>query len=191
MNLKNIVLLIVCFSLLSFTMLQISSNQSDQYDDVGTVKYSILKPDLFQRTQRGRWVLLDGRDLSNSTVLFQLLTNANSTNILRDGRFLPDARGKFFRSSNFGGGNDPDVNRVVGSVQLDAFQGHKHIGDNKIAQNVDGRQSPNSSRQRYNVTGTNLVETAGTIEAGYGGPRLSTETRPINLSFYTYIKISL
>jgi hypothetical protein len=190
MNLKNIVLLIVCFSLLSFTMLQISSNQSDQYDDVGTVKYSILKPDLFQRTQRGKWVLLDGRDLSNSTELFRLLTNGNSTNILRDGRFLPDARGKFIRSSNFGGGNDPDVNRVVGSVQLDAFQGHKHIGDNKIAQNWS-EQSPNNPHQRWNVTGNNLVETAGTFDAGYGVPRLSTETRPINLSFYTYIKISL
>ena len=191
MNLKNLILVIACFSFLSFTLLQISSNQSDKYDDVGTVKYSILKPDLFQRTQSGKWVLLDGRELNNSTDLFRLLSNGNSTNILGNGRYLPDARGKFFRSSNFGGGNDPEANRLVGSVQLDAFQGHKHIGDNRIAQNVGDRQSSNSPKQRYNVTGTNLVETAGTFDAGYGVPRLSTETRPINLSFYTYIKISL
>jgi len=114
----------------------------------------------------------------------------------------PDLRGLFLRSVNDMGAYTATVptpmqsnlnpeNKQAGQVQLDAFQGHKHINSSKIGENrSDNPQSPNGpNKQRGNVTGTNLTETDGNYDAGDGIPRISIETRPKNISVYYYIKI--
>jgi hypothetical protein len=191
-NLNLISLSVIASLLLSFTVLQINTNTLfvESYEDIGIIKQSVLKPESFNKTQKGVWVLLDGRELEPNTQLYKILEEGHDLNILKNGKNLPDALGKFIRSSNYlGKGIDPDTSRLVGSTQLDAFQGHKHIGSDKIAENL-GRESPNTPKQRQNVTGTNLKETSGTLDAGQGLPRVSSETRPVNITMYTYIKVS-
>ncbi len=182
--------------LLSFTVLQINTNSLfvESYEDIGTIKQSILKPELFNKTQKGVWVLLDGRELEGNTELFKILEEGYDLNILKDtlgSKHLPNALGKFIRSSNYlGKGSDPDDSRLVGTLQYDAFQGHKHINSDKIPENWK-KESPNGpNKQRVNVTGTEFKETAGIYDAGHGKPRISTETRPINISMYTYVKVA-
>lgn len=135
------------------------------------------------------WVPCDGRNIGT----------AEGTYGAYNGGKAPDLRGLFLRSVNDMGAYNATVptplqsnlnpeNKKAGQTQMDAFQGHKHIGSNKIAEYY-GKESSNNPHQRYNVTGTQLAETAGTYEAGYEKPRISTETRPKNISVYYYIKI--
>lgn len=191
-NLNLISLSLIALFLLSFTVLQINTNSFfvESYEDIGIIKQSILKPESFNKTQKGIWVLLDGRELDPNTQLYKILEEGHDLDILKDGNKLPNVLGKFIRSSNYlGKGVDPDASRFVGSTQLDAFQGHKHIGSDNIAENL-GKESPNNPKQRQNVTGNKLLETPGTLDAGYGQPRVSSETRPVNITMYTYMKIA-
>lgn len=84
---------------------------------------------------------------------------------------------------------DPDT-RVVGGYQSDSFQGHKHLDKDNIGVLIFQKQAPNDPRQRFTVEGTAAINTEGKIPAGYGDPRISTETRPKNISVYYYIKIN-
>ncbi|QHC84714.1 hypothetical protein AS589_07900 [Empedobacter brevis] len=135
------------------------------------------------------WVPCDGRNIGT----------AEGTYGAYSGGKAPDLRGLFLRSVNDMGAYNATVptpiqdnlnpeKKQAGQTQMDAFQGHKHIDSNKIAENY-GKESPNTPKQRHNVTGAQLAETAGNIDAGYGNPRLSIETRPKNISVYYYIKI--
>jgi hypothetical protein len=104
---------------------------------------------------------------------------------------LPDARGNFLRSMNINGqGNDPNKERKVGSYQADAFQGHKHVNSNSIAQLISKKQTNNTPRQRFTVTGTAAQNTAGSLNSGHGTPRISNETRVKNIAVYCYVKVS-
>jgi hypothetical protein len=88
------------------------------------------------------------------------------------------ARGRFLRGIDNGAGLDPDGTRAAGSQQADAFQGHAHFGSSLSYITVaSGNDGSGNNRKRASYS-----ETAGTVDAGYGTPRVSTETRPVNVA---------
>ncbi|QNR83025.1 tail fiber protein [Pedobacter riviphilus] len=140
-------------------------------------------------SNKSKWAPCDGRPVPNSK--FQILTSQIN---------VPDLRGMFVRGLNIFDPyqpvpavtkekSDPDT-RVVGGYQSDSFQGHKHLDKDNVGVLISEKQAPNTPRQRYTVEGTAAVNTEGRIPAGYGDPRISTETRPKNISVYYYIKIN-
>lgn len=93
------------------------------------------------------------------------------------GLYTPNLTGQFLRS--WGPGQTVDSSRVAGSVQEDAFQGHRHgwsgaaaITSNQITAN--GGASSGSARQ-FATIGDPIAGTNGT-------PRTANETRPVNIS---------
>jgi len=177
-----------------FLIMGFSRNQTEDYHEIGDIKYSLLPPNTFAKTQKGSWALLDGKPIAEDQKLYTLLEQDFLLDIFKDGNGivkLPDARGRFIRSMNINGqGNDPDKARKVGSFQNDAFQGHKHVNSNNIAQLISKKQTNNTPRQRYTVTGTAAQNTAGSINSGHGSPRISSETRVKNIAVYCYVKVS-
>lgn len=128
------------------------------------------------------WLPCDGRPVPNGNFITK----------------TPDLRGLFVRGANVmdvneklhtGGVNkqqsNPD-NTNIGSVQLDAFQGHKHFSENTLVKRgVD--DLPNVPDQRPNQRGAN--NSAGVHDAGYGKPRISSETRPKNITVIYLIRV--
>lgn len=84
---------------------------------------------------------------------------------------------RFFR--NWGPGQTQDPGRLAGSVQADAFQGHRHgwLGDAAITSNeltASGGADKGRARQ---------LATIGDPTPGQNGtPRTADETRPVNIS---------
>jgi hypothetical protein len=189
-SIKPIVLALSAVALLSFTISK-SNLILEEYEDVGIIKQSILKPSQFNKTQEGTWVILKGQELSRDSELFKLLEENSDLNILDkkdDAYFLPDARGMFIRSSNINGeGLDPDDQRLVGSFQEDALQQHTHkVAKGRTDKSAGSQTSP--SKQRF----ADFQSTyAGPFSTGGHNGRPSTETRPVNISMYTYMKVSI
>lgn len=84
---------------------------------------------------------------------------------------------RFFR--NWAPGQTIDFGRLAGSVQEDAFQGHRHgwsgaaaITSNQLT--ATGGASSGSARQ-FATIGDPITGTNGT-------PRTANETRPVNIS---------
>lgn len=185
-----LLLLAIPFIIFSFTTIQGNGVPSAAIADVGTIKQSIFKPLVFNKSQTGTWVLLQGQELSQNSEMFKMLQENSELNILtlKEGKYyLPDARGKFIRASNVNGqGSDPDKTRLVASVQTDAYKSHTHNGwvgscaAGNPAESTDRRGACNTAggNDRYPVNPTTI---------GISG---DVETRPINLTMYTYIKIS-
>ncbi len=146
---------------------------------IGDVKYSVLDPDKFRELNGKGWVLMDGSSMENSGLA-----------AITKEKTMPDARGVFIRGMNLGQtveNGDVDGNRAVGKFQLDSFQGHKHYNQQMIQ--TGSRDIPNTTDQRRRVE-AGAVETAGVHDGGFGVPRISKETRPRNITLYTYIKIN-
>ena len=93
------------------------------------------------------------------------------------GLYTPALSGQFFR--NWGPGQTQDPGRLAGSVQADAFQGHRHgwLGDAAITSNeltASGGADKGRARQ---------LATIGDPTPGQNGtPRTADETRPVNIS---------
>ena len=84
---------------------------------VGEIRYSILSVEQFQEKYGTSWVLLDGRDIPDST-LSQL-----------GWKQIPDGRGLFLRCKNQGrkdGKQNPDGDLQVGRYQKDELCSHDH-----------------------------------------------------------------
>ena len=186
-ELKTLLLVFVGLGLFSFTVNQFQEAPEvhNEFEDVGIIKQSFLKPNQFNKTQSGTWVLLDGSQIEKDTKLFQLLEETHDLDILtlKDGNYyLPNALGTFIRCSNVNGeGKDPDQSRKVGSLQEDTFEKHQHSTE----RNVFGQRNAGFPTQEDMDPG------------GWGGYMKvkthsvgDTETRPVNISMYTYIKIS-
>lgn len=145
---------------------------------IGTVISSMMTPTDFTSTMGDDWVLADGR---SSTM--EYYTAFNQLNI-------PDMRGQFLRGMNEGrsdGNEDPD-DRTVGSLQDDAFQGHKHASGHW----ADGTplQFQASSYPLFSARNPYDNETGIPINDGANGdPRTAQETRPSNIAIYWYIKV--
>lgn len=128
------------------------------------------------------WLPCDGRVVSNGNYITK----------------TPDLRGLFIRGVNRMDPNEllhtstvvknqsnPD-NSDVGKVQMDAFQGHKHFSQSTLVRRGSD-DLPNYPDQRPNQRNAN--NSAGVHDAGYGKPRLSTETRPKNMSVIYLIRV--
>ncbi len=161
---------------------------------IGTIISSTLKYSTFLEANRIKptdnmekaiWVPCDGRDVRASTY----------------GKYVgsvPDLRGLFLRNVNdynvpFDGVGKVKTERAnpdnisAGIFQPDAFQGHKHFSENTLVRK--GKDDlPNQPDQRPKQEGAN--NSAGVYDAGFGKPRISSETRPKNMTVYYYIKIN-
>lgn len=198
---KSSAIIFTCLAglfLLAFTRLQKNTNISfmEVYEDIGTIKQSVLKPDQFNQTQKGIWVLLDGRVLANTTGLYKILEEGQNLNVLSDiggVKYLPDALGKFIRSNNYlGKGSDPEKLRTVGTIQPNTIQSHQHgFGGNFL--NGAGTELWDLYGKK-SISGTwrakgNGASAHNSSELSLTSPEGDTETRPVNISLYTYIKI--
>jgi microcystin-dependent protein len=157
-------------------------------------------------------------EISKNVELFKVIKwTYGYGNDVENRRFfsVPDYRGVFLRGLDQGAGRDPDaVTRVlpyndkvaygdkVGSKQLDAIQSHKHLDsghDHKTtATNAAGQvDSDNSSEKAappnppVGSVGLGYANLGDPVdsETGAGKPRLSKETRPINISVVWIIRI--
>jgi hypothetical protein len=178
------------------------SFSSNKEIPIGTIVASVLNFEQFGFTSKNnekspggiwtsnksKWSPCDGRSLPES----KYSKISSQTN-------APDLRGIFIRGLN---SFDPSYttpptnssqlnpeNTSLNVYQPDAFQGHKHINSDNLAVNQD-TQSPNNPKQRRTVTGEVPENSAGKFDAGFGTPRLSSETRPKNISIFYYIKIN-
>lgn len=146
---------------------------------LGDIKYSILAEVAFIGENGDCWVMLDGREISGSELARSLNMHA-----------LPDSRGHFIRClDNRDNNQNVDLDRRIkndlfaGSTQQDEIKQHGHnIPDMSISgQNVTS--SPTGSVSQV-VGYNNSYSTLKTEDTG--GP----ETRPENITMYTYIRIN-
>lgn len=138
----------------------------------------------------------DGSSLLRTTyaTLFAAIGTAFGT---ADGTHfnIPDHRGRFIRLVDHGQARDPDAatrdpmaaggnpGDAVGSVQLDAFQGHKH---EEAYDMCSGTGGIDGFQWKTYGAGWN-INTKEAIVSTYGTPRLSEETRAINAYLEAFI----
>ena len=130
---------------------------------VGSVQQTFLGATEFESIMGSDWVLADGRDVTGS--LYESVTG-NST--------VPDCRGLFLRT--VGGNADP----AIGGTQSDAARIDGVMG-------IDGTASNPASEwvidmKRFGGTWTG-VDVGGTLNN-------PNETRPVNITVNTYIKVN-
>lgn len=180
---KFILIAILAITLLSFTLNK-SVIFQENLEDIGIIKQSLLKPNQFNKTQKGSWVLLNGQEIDKESSLYKLLEDNVNLNILtkkNDKYFLPNAAGAFIRSSNVNGeGLDPEENRLVGSIQNDTIKSHSVESEKAYY----GHRNDGFPRQDDHNPGHWVGRLK--VKSNYVG---SSETRPVNISMYTYIKI--
>ena len=145
-------------------------------------------------TVPSEYLLCDGSEISRTTYadLFAAIGTAWGGGDGSTTFNLPDLRGQFLRGLDDTGTIDPDgVNRTVGSLQSDAFQGHWH-------------QYSSSGHNADFVAGSIIVDYQNSPSGGYGPvdrvrapvtdgmngtPRTKSETRPTNVAVSFIIKV--
>ncbi|MCG8418828.1 MAG: phage tail protein [Proteobacteria bacterium] len=161
------------------------------------------------------WMLCDGRELSRVEYaeLFAAIGTLHGAGDDMTTFNLPDLRGRFLRGVDHGSGNDPDAvarampdgdtGDVVGSLQVDTLQGHRHS-------HSDPGHSHGYCSVMYTQTGTvgyialgpeswqcretdhrltNIVVTDPIADPWHGTPRTARETRPANVSVNWIIRV--
>ena len=171
--------------IIAVSIVLISFRLQPHADGIGDVRYSILKPEVFEKLNPG-WKLMAGQPVEQNWQLYQLY---NQENLLNDPDYalarnnLPDARGVFVRGMNMSRPTeqgDVDGNRTVGQLQMDVFKSHTH--DYVDYYNSDDVESDNSDERAAGITERNSSRT--TTPAG------GAETRPRNITLYIYIKVN-
>lgn len=103
---------------------------------------------------------------------------------------LPDLRGEFIRG--WSDGRTVDTSRVFGSLQLDAFQGHRHRFTDSGGANLEIMPTTNTgsgSSSRAVVAGAGNVTVRNAVaNTVHGEPREDQETRPRNVALLACIK---
>lgn len=125
------------------------------------------------------WLLCDGSSTSGHP---QLVTLVGAT--------TPDLRGYFIRGldTRTSGYKDPyytensNTARSLGKIQTDAFQGHSHSGKSSNS----GQTFNYSNGYTALLYSNNNVGEA--VTSTYGNIRVSTETRPMNISLNYIIR---
>ncbi|AOZ52678.1 hypothetical protein BKX93_02030 [Chromobacterium vaccinii] len=96
---------------------------------------------------------------------------------------LPDLRGEFVRG--WDGGRGVDAGRSIGTLQYDAFQGHRH-NVNQVWTTGAGITFPSPGvNSAWQAT---IDATDGTVAGVSGAPRVASETRPRNVALLACIK---
>ena len=148
------------------------------------------------------WHLCDGTSLVRTGTYGALFTAIGTAYGAADGSHfnLPDLRGRFLRGTDNGAGNDPDAatrtaiklggstGDAVGSLQTDAFQGHKFT---VFANGADiGLYASNATVGGLADATFGGSATTWTIvtDGTNGTPRVTTETRPKNVNVNYIIK---
>lgn len=155
-------------------------------NDLGDIRYSILKPEVFESLNYG-WTLLAGQPMEENWDLFKLL---QSKNLLDDEEYkiikdnLPDAEGVFLRGMEYrrkDGKGEPWSKRAVGEYESDAFKKHSHKYK-KFDGNVVTDYSNDRDQRSANF---GSIKNDSTDQAGES----DNETRPRNITVYIYIKV--
>jgi len=143
------------------------------------------------------WMLCDGRALpcQDFPLLYAVIGTAFGDK--GSGTFcLPDLRGRFVRGVDGRAAHDVDARQRtpsgpggasgdhVGSLQLDAFQGHEH-------DYTSTTDSPNTAQPGGPAMLMQLPRqptTGEVVDGGYGTPRVAAETRPVNVALNFLIR---
>lgn len=190
---KKIINLFVVLFLISSCGTQSSSRGvasivNEDFFSIGEIKISLTEPADFQDKMGDVWVLMNG---NSDGINLEGTQFSKVTGLV----YPPDARGKFLRMVNGEGVNCDEYlknnkpcpfnpeNKKKGEIQIDAFQGHQHGYRRRDGYNKAARISLNDRVPLQNAV------TTGYHNDGHGNPRVSTETRPLNVSVYYYIKI--
>ena len=184
MKIKSIHLAII--GIFTLIIMGFSQDPSEEYYEIGDVKYSILPPNVFGKTQKGTWVLLDGKPIGDDQKLYTFLEQEFILDMFKDKNGiakLPDAKGRFIRSMNINGqGSDPNKTRKVGSYQGDALKKHKHPLQNVIYKHGRSFRGDNAKdhalKHAYGSVWASETKVTGNDD----------ESRPRNIALYTYIK---
>lgn len=168
-----------------------------QLTTAGKIKKSYLEdnsfvpPGAFQpyagSTAPDGWLLCNGAAVSRETYA-ALFAVCGETHGEGDGATtfnVPDLVGYFVRGLDTVGAVDADA-RTLGSIQTDAFQGHKH----SVTHNVhtgDEQLATGGTTVSDNDTGTITIGSPIT-DGTNGTPRTDSETRPKNKAFNYIIK---
>jgi hypothetical protein len=181
---------------------------------VGDIKYSILPPDKFKNVNGSCWVPLDGRTLSDSDQLYlqgvTQLPNAGGM-FLRSQDFNAVSGTESWKPRN-SSNNDPDRDHTsgIGSYQGYTMESHAHNGvtsyDGVHQHRIDnifvrGNESGGSGSDQWTIANQQVddqgVKTSyfTTYEGGHSHTFVTystggSETRPINLNFWIYIRIN-
>ncbi len=148
---------------------------------------------------RQGWLVCDGTRCSREA--FWQLYVVIGTRFGGDGTtfLVPDLRGYFVRGADNGVNRDPDAGSrtpgdpgkqpgsggdLVGSTQLDAFQGHEHDYESVGPTVAIAEGSSPAFAQSVQKTTTDIA-TAG---PKYQDPRIAAETRPMNLALNYLIR---
>ncbi|MDD2150732.1 tail fiber protein [Pseudomonas putida] len=99
---------------------------------------------------------------------------------------LPDMRGEVIRGLDLGRGINPG--RALGSIELDAMQGHGHANTNQI-NGMSGGSGEFLSHNNGVSGSTSTARILGPVDlAGYGAVRVASETRMRNVAMLWCIK---
>ncbi|WP_081007146.1 phage tail-collar fiber domain-containing protein [Pseudomonas protegens] len=99
---------------------------------------------------------------------------------------LPDIRGEVIRGLDLGRGINPG--RALGSIELDAMQGHGHANTNQII-GMSGGSGEFLSHNNGVSSSTSTTRILGPVDlAGYGAVRVASETRMRNVAMLWCIK---
>lgn len=129
---------------------------------VGSVQQTFLSSTEFESIMGTDWVLADGRAVTGS--LYESITGNSN---------VPDCRGLFLRT--VGGNADP----TIGGTQTDDVGGHTHSIQIRDTSNTGFNFAQGASTSGgSNTTGLQT-------DSGVG-----TETRPVNITVNTFIKIN-
>ncbi len=141
------------------------------------------------------WMECDGRALSR-TIFVELFNKIGTAFGAGDGIStfnIPDLRGRFIRGLDDGTGIDPG--RILGSEQIDAFQGHEvqvHVNNYDYSGASIGAYISSGSKAKYDENVFSAVdgEISRFVTDGVNGtPRTASETRPRNVALIPIIKV--
>lgn len=141
-------------------------------------------------------IIADGSAISRTTYA-ELFARIGTTHGSGNGSTtfnVPDYRGRFLRGVDGSAGNDPNsgsrtamntggnTGNNVGSVQTDAFQGHKHSATGSTAAGPSGYFLNQGSASNF-LANSSVLDPIG--DGSNGTPRTASETRPKN-AYVTY-----
>lgn len=146
------------------------------------------------------YLICDGSAVSRTTYnrLFAAIGTAYGAGDGSTTFNIPDFRGMFLRGLDGSANNDPDnstriVNNTggntgnnIGSMELDAFQGHRHGVSSNAAYGGPNNTDSGSLRNGFYVATITILDPIS--DGTNGTPRTSSETRPKNVNVNYIIK---